>query len=223
MNVCVMRLRLAGSLLAALSCLAACSGCLAPAGMPADQAFALSASALAGSDRYSFSGEYTVMNEGGTMERRRQFRGEVAGHRLAALQWEASSARQPDADGGTDPLSLMEAVQLQAAAVAYEPSGANTVALMIALKPEAARARAVDLLRADLKASKQRDEALQSLKATTVCRWTADRRTWFPAELKEETVLQYRIGGAWRTQKRASITHFRRRADSAIINQEEGH
>lgn len=243
--------RRAACSLAAFACLAGSAGCMSPSRMPADQAFALSASALAGSDRYSFSGEFAAANEAGTVAGRRRFRGEVAGHRLAALRWEAASASSPGENGGSHPLSLAETIPLQAAAIAYEPAKSGEVALKIALRPEAAKARIADLLRSEMAkirqdtagrlsaassnsalqaeaaerwktAAKLLDEATSTLEATTVCRWTADRRTWFPKELTEETVLRYRMGGQWRTEKRLSVTNFRRRADGAIINPEEG-
>lgn len=214
MRATVLRRTVAG--FAWFACVIGCSGCLAPSRLPADEAFALSASALTGSDRYSYSGEYTVTGADGSVAIKGRYSGEVAGHRTAALRWEGSSP--PSSEGGSHPMFLAEAVQLQAAAIAYEPSSGNTVALKVALRPEAARARAAGLLRSRFEA-----DNMDSLTATTVCQWTADRRTWFPKELKEETVMQYRVEGRWRTEKRISVTNFRRRADGAIINHEEGH
>lgn len=196
------------------------------------------------------------MNAEGAVKNRQRFHGEVAGHRTAALSWSpsaASSAAPATKSGDSHPLSLAETIQLQAAAVAYDsPIGGDTVALKVALKPEAAKARAAKQLRSELEQSRPEsagrqtssgpaddmirseadkrgvaaatmiDEAISTLKATTLCRWTADRRTWFPRELREETVLRYRQNGRWQTEKRTAVIYFRKRADGAIISQEEG-
>lgn len=256
-------LRLAGCAIGLAGLIVGFSACLAPSRLPADEALALSTSALAGVDRYSFAGETVVRDAGGAAVRQ-PFSGEVAGHRLAALSWgqgkpeagiapaappgagqkggapaeaEApnpaahgvATARTPPAAAPTNaaslaagrPLALAELAPLQAAAVAYERSDdRGAVVLKFALRPEAAKARAADHL-CSREGSASR-EALDSLQASTVCSWTADRRTWFPTELKEETVLRYTSGGRPITERRTTVLHFRRKPDGAIIEREEG-
>ncbi|KIL35216.1 hypothetical protein SD71_14255 [Cohnella kolymensis] len=109
----------------------------------------------------------------------------------------------------------------------------------IELDEDAARKRMANSLRADLaslrkekvfagknraaaeqvlsKADKTLEQALSTLQVSTVCLWSADPRTWFPRQLKEETVLEYTSGGRSYREKRVSVTNFQRQDRSGTI------
>lgn len=162
------------------------------------------------------------------------------------LNGEPSSGAAPL--GWNYPLALADAVQKHAAEVAYGSSNGKAVVLTVTLRPDAARRRMQEALRAEWSATGSLAatliaassggkragpaageeaegrfrEALATLEASTVCRWTADRRTWFPLQLKEETVLRYTIAGKAYVEKRSSVTSFRARLDSDTIGRSEG-
>ena len=236
-------------------------GCGDREGRTPREAFALSASALSGQDRFAFEGELTVIGPDGRTERRTRYRGQVDGHRPSVLQWGGAAAAEqaepaargrgagrsesvarpgawaaePDEDDG-HPLALAAALQAGPAAIEFAPGQGTAVALRITLDPAAARLRAEAPLRRALAALRRERvraaeaspgdgarmrrfeqeerrlrEMLATLRASTVCVWSADRRTWFPRELREETTLSYRQGGRDVTVKRTAVTNFRRK------------
>lgn len=123
------------------------SGCLADWNrLTAEEAFARSASALAGYDYFAFDGNVALYAPGGNVEKQSEFRGEVAGHKTAALEWDRENV--PAQEKGGHPLSLLKIMQSQAKSVAFAPdSEKGAVALAIQVRPEAATARLKDSIR----------------------------------------------------------------------------
>ncbi|MCC3372968.1 hypothetical protein [Cohnella sp. REN36] len=205
-------LRLLAIALFATAMLAAGSGCArrAPDKPPAE-AFALSASALSGDNRFAYTGEAAAYDGQGVLVSRVPYGGEVTHHRLAALSGagaEASTQR-----GLERPLELVSAAEREAVSVAYAPERrAGEVSLRLVLSPGAAQRRMREALRDTLPA-----EALRTLHADTVVWWTADRRTWFPIRMREESVVRYRSDGRDREERRTSVTDFHRTPDSDTI------
>lgn len=218
--------------------LSACGG--GDASIPAEKAFALSASALSGSDRYGFNGEVSVVGPGGMIADKSRFSGEVTGHGNLNLKW---SGGQKLGSGSMakpvsyQPLQLLEAIGNRSAKVAYAgpPDPAGNVLLRISLSEEAARRRIADALRTDLakirsdtekrkltaaertraermlsQASRQMESALATLKVNTVCLWKTDPKTWFPRQMTERTELSYQWQGQARREERISVTNFLR-------------
>jgi hypothetical protein len=207
-----------------------------PASMPAEKAFALSASALSGSERYGFNGEVAVVDAGGWVANRAKYKGEVVGHGNMNMevtpkqQGAAVNSQQPAAS--FQPLQLLKAINNGSASVSYaeRPNRSEPVRFRIKLDKDVARKRIADSLRADLaavrnerkpagknraaaekvltRADQTLELALSTLQVSTVCLWSADPRTWFPRQLKEETVLQYTLGGRPYQEKRVSVTNF---------------
>ena len=133
------------------------SGCMGAVGeVSANEAFALSASALSGSENYGFAGELAVYNPGGKVEKSASFEGEVNRHGNLKLNW-----TEPDntaADGLDEkeravpkykPLSLLEALNGRNVSVAYAspPVQGEPVRIRIHLREEAAKQRIEDSLR----------------------------------------------------------------------------
>lgn len=212
-------------------------GCaLWPASMPAEKAFGLSASALSGSERYGFNGEVAVVDAGGWVANRAKYKGEVVGHGKLNMevtpsqQGTAANSQQPAP--GFQPLQLLQAINNGSASISYveRPNRSEPVQFRIKLDKDVARKRIATSLKGDLaavrnekafagknreaaekvlrRADKTLDEALSTLQVSTVCLWSADPRTWFPRRLKEETVLEYRLGGRSYREKRVSVTNF---------------
>ncbi|MBB6735865.1 hypothetical protein, partial [Cohnella zeiphila] len=219
-----------------IGCAGLAGGCGGSGEASPRDAFALTASALSGVDRYSFAGELTQYGPDGKVERRSGYRGRVEDHRPAAMQWNGGAAA---GDGeGRHPLELAAALQAAPAAVEYVPAS-GMVKLRITLDPAAAKERVArplrsrlsglkrdgqDLLRVDSASPDARESAaareretrrlerkLSTLRVATVCEWTADRRTWFPSELREETTVAYRDeNGRDIAEKTTSVTNFRK-------------
>ena len=63
--------------------------------LPADEAFALSASALSGTENYSFDGDVTVVDPGGWVSDKAKFQGEVSSHGNLKLQWSKTRLGRP--------------------------------------------------------------------------------------------------------------------------------
>lgn len=216
--------------------------------LSAEQAFARSASALSGYDRFKFDGEVALYDPNGNVAEKAAFRGKVADHKPLALEWE--HGRKPNAAGPNDPFLLLKAVQAHAGSIAYEPAERGDIVLKVTVRPEAAAERIKETIRmkmASVRAETQEAKrvlartgtaddrrlmlaerklseadavlakVLPTLKVSTVCRWTADSRTWFPREMAEESVIRYTWNGKVYTEKRTSVTNFRLDADSGKI------
>ncbi|TJY43281.1 hypothetical protein E5161_05130 [Cohnella pontilimi] len=230
----------------ALLCLALTStGCMQRAeGMPADKAFALSASALSGSDSYGVAGEIAVYDPNGAIAGKSRYEGEVTGHGKINVKWSDSSPLVRTQAAGTQkgqpafpPLQLLNEVKHGKATVKYadRSNEDRVVKLLVTLDENTATKRIAEGLRAEIRglrtdvtgkslSAKQRkqaedvlskadrtlDEALSTLRVRTVCLWTADRSTWFPRQMREETVLSYRWNGKPYREKRVSETNFLR-------------
>jgi hypothetical protein len=219
-------------------------GCMAnPASLPAKDALALSASALSGSERYTFAGEVSVLDSGGVVGGRAAYTGEVTMHGKLDMQWKApsglSQASLSEKTITYRPLQLLESVKATNATISYveKPSSARPIRMQIRLDDQTAKDRIVnqlkeeftllradkDLLRGDparaeevLRTSEKRlEKALATLKVMTVCQWTADPKSWFPSQLKEETELSYDWNGKSCKEKRISETNF-------ILNEQGG-
>ncbi|MBB6671132.1 hypothetical protein [Cohnella nanjingensis] len=178
---------------------------------PPEEAFALTASALSGDDRFAYQGESSAYDGAGRLRRRMSFGGEVANHRIVALSGEAHGTGE--AGASASPLALVKAVERHAASVAYAPEQRKgEVTLKLVLAPAAAQRRMADDLQGQLP-----PEALRTLSASTVCWWTADRRTWFPLRLREESAIRYRLSGKSHEERRTVVTSFQRSPDSGTI------
>ncbi|MFD0671845.1 hypothetical protein [Cohnella sp. GCM10027633] len=227
------RLALSG---AALLCL---QGCLAaePGNMPADEAFALSASALSGSERYGLSGEVSVLDASGLVANRLSYEGEVTEHDNVTVQWKNVNAKsaQTGQTNSYEPLELLEAIKGKSASIAYRKAevggNADEVRFAIKLDGDVAKRRIADQLRKELtaigedkmllgrkpeqsanvlkEAKATLENVLGGLKVTTECQWTANKRTWFPTRLQEDTLLEYEWKGKPYKEKRLSVTNFR--------------
>ncbi|MBB6636432.1 hypothetical protein [Cohnella thailandensis] len=220
------------------------AGCAIGGKLSPEAAFALSASALSGTDRFSFDGRLSAYDPDGRLADQAGYRGEVTGHKPAALAWEGTAASSFSSSYWSHPLSLVSYVESGSSEVKAAASNPNEVVLEMKLDPEAARRRIRDELRNQMRAVAEEtgvliadsqgttisqaklkieesnrvlEEALKSLSVTTSCRWTADRRTWFPKKLSEESVLSYTLAGKRYSEKRISETNFERKADSGTI------
>jgi hypothetical protein len=236
------RLSLTGGI-AALSLILLLSGCRPGVrSMSADKAFALSASALSGSDRYGLTGVVSIFDPNGVRSGTTRYQGEVTGHgkfNLHRMEG-ASLVRTRAVAGGSSsfqPLQLLSDVQHHTADVTYADHAYenDTVRLQVKLTDAAANKRIADDLRSELRslrgdmkkrslkpaqrkqaeaaldrADRRLNEALSTLKVTTVCLWTADRNTWFPRQMTEDTRLSYQWNGRTYREKRVSETNFLR-------------
>ncbi|MFC4598813.1 hypothetical protein [Cohnella hongkongensis] len=219
--------------------LLAAAGCVGPdARMPADKAFALSASALSGTDSYGFAGELALYNPKGRMETKAAFEGEVNRHGSMKLNWTTSDKPEGEAEGTEGsapsyrPLSLLKALGSRSAAIEYAdpPSPGVPVRIRIRLDEETAKRRIADALREEMdevradrtlygtdperarrkleEANRKLEAALATLKVDTVVLWTANSKSWFPIRMEEETELSYAWEGKAYSEKRMSETNF---------------
>lgn len=142
-----------------------------------------------------------------------------------------------------EPLGLLASIRDKTASISYNLQAAEAnedrVSFAIALDDDVAKKRIqtelmdeLSALEADktllsanpkeaaavlARAKKTLDAALSSLRVTTNCVWTADRKTWFPTRLQEDTALEYEWNGRTVTEKRAAVTNFRKNAGSDTI------
>jgi hypothetical protein len=222
-------------------------GCTASTkSLPAEKAFALSASALSGVENYKFKGEVSVIDPKGRVSNTAAFEGEVIGHGNLKMQWKSSEkeATYVKLQGMTayKPLQLLEAINSKSAVITYAqtPAASQNVHFQIKLDDLVAKERVAkglreelallrsenDLMRGDpvkaeqilTKAEGRLEEALSSLKAVTVCDWTANPRDWFPYQLKEQTVLTYTWNEHSLQEKRVSETNFLLNAANGTMN-----
>lgn len=228
-----------GAAATALAGLILLSGCLAPSRMPPERAFALSASALSGRDGYSYDGEWAAYSADGAALGGASYRGLVSDHRPLVLLWDGPGAAGGGQGHHPLALSEAAQLQASEIAYAPPPSR-GTVAFRITLRPEAARRAVAEPLRRQVEEARRSldaridpsreidrkrrakafralgrseaelEERLASLEASTVFTWIADRRTWFPKELREETELRYEADGRERRERRTSVTIFRK-------------
>ncbi|MFC5703466.1 hypothetical protein ACFPVX_19430 [Cohnella faecalis] len=238
-------------------CGAGLSGCLgAKTELPADQAFARSASALSGTDHYGFTGEVAVVGVSGFVAGRSTYKGEVSDHGLLNIKWNGAGASQgelttanteKEGSASLHPFQLLKALENGTATISYDEAAASPAAVVfrIRLTDESARQRMADGLKAEMAqlrdslnesklggarkaeaeavlrdADKTLAAALSTLSAETECVWTADRRTWFPSRLKEETKLSYTWQGKPREERRVSETNFLRNPQSDTIGKD---
>lgn len=240
MRFCLTRRRRALAAISAfgflLSLLAACAS--ANTRQSPEQAFALSASALSGSDNFSFDGELSIYDPLGAVANRSQFSGKVTGHGQLNIQWKGEpmqAGQTAGKSGRYQPLRLLEAIQSRRAIVAYadQPARKGVVQLRIDLQPETAKARVAGELRAGLaalreewsnkelksderrqaqaildRAERRLEETLATLSVQTRCLWLADGKTWFPLRMSEHTELTYVRAGKTYREKREAVTRF---------------
>jgi hypothetical protein len=220
--------------------------------MPPDKAFALSASALSGSDRYRVEGQVSIFDPNGVMAGNSRYEGEVTGHGNFNLKWsEGAPLVRIRAAGGQQrsttrfqPLQLLDEVQHGTAHVEYadQPYADGNVRLLVKLNDNAAKRRIAEGLRAELsgfrteikgktlssvkrnqaatvldQADRNLSKALSTLQVKTLCLWTADRNTWFPRQMKEETELAYQWNGRTLREKRVTETNFLRGGPNGTI------
>jgi hypothetical protein len=219
--------------------------------MPPDKAFALSASALSGSDRYGVAGQVSIFDPNGRIADKSRYEGEVTGHGNFNVKWSegASLVRTLAAKGQQSParfqpLQLLDEVRHGTAHVAYadQPYADGNVRLLVTLNDNTAKRRIADGLRAELsglrtelkgktlssvkrnqattaldRADRTLNKALSSLQVKTVCLWTADRNTWFPRQMKEQTELAYQWNGKTLREKRVAETNFLRGTPNGTI------
>ena len=145
------------------------------------------------------------------------------------------SAAAPEVPAAYNPLQILKAIQNDGANVACEglPTDDGTVRLKVTLPDETARRRVAEQLRSELaqikaglngrrlsaakrkeagqivdEAGGQLEAALSTLRARTFCLWTADRKTWLPSRMTEETELVYAWKGRPCRERRVSVTDF---------------
>lgn len=227
----------------AMACLQGCMN--ADAGnLSAEEAFALSASALSGSENYGLSGEVSVIDSGGSVANKLAYEGEVTGHGNLNVQWKSLSAKataERPVESNYGPLDLLKSIQDKTAAIAYaKGADPDQVRFTIKLDDAVAKRRIADQLRKELSALEQDkvllernprqsakvlsnakttlEDVLSGLNVTTNCQWYANKRTWFPKKLQEETVLQYQWKGKAYKEKRVSVTNFREASRSGTID-----
>jgi len=136
------------------------TGCAGMNGrLSAEQAFALSASALSGSDNYGFAGDFAMYNPIGRMEASASFKGEVNGHGNLKLNWTTpeKANEKPDAAEESSlkyrPLGLLKAMGSRTATFSYADESTmpdGQVRIQIRLNEDAAKKRIADALRAEL-------------------------------------------------------------------------
>lgn len=213
--------------------------------MPADEAFALSASALSGSESYGLVGEISVIDTGGYVANKLAYEGEVTGHGNIKVQWKSLGTRtmaERPVESNYEPLDLLKKIQDKSAAISYKPSAGSPGQVQFAIKLDdaVAKQRIADQLRKELNTLEQDkmllernskkstevlsqakatlEDVLTSLKVTTNCQWSANKRTWFPTQLQEDTLLQYTWKGKPYREKRISVTNFRAASRSGTID-----
>ncbi|MBW5444702.1 hypothetical protein GE107_01295 [Cohnella sp. CFH 77786] len=151
----LLRKRAVGSAAAILfvcSIMPACTGQT----VSAEKAFALSASALSGRDRYAFAGEVSIIDPSGAVADNSRYEGEVTGHGNLDLQWTGGQLLR--ARGATvrptsfHPMQLLKAIQSGNASAAYDgpPAADGTVRLRLTVGPETARRQIAEGLRAQM-------------------------------------------------------------------------
>lgn len=240
MRICLTRRRRVLAAISAFGVLLALLAACAAAGArhSPEQALALSASALSGSDNYSFDGELSIYDPLGAVATQSQFAGKVTGHGHLNIQWTGGAMQAGQAEARTgqyQPLGLLEAIRSRHAFVAYadRPARKGAVQLQIDLKPETAKTRVANDLRAGLavlqqdwsqkelkpderrqaqaildRAERQLEETLATLTVQTRCLWIADGKTWFPQQMSEHTELTYMRSGKTYREKREAVTRF---------------
>jgi len=219
-----------------LSALQGCQG--ASSRVSANEAFALSASALSGRESYGFSGHVVLYDPEGRPGTRSAYEGQVRDHGNLKINWtgegpEAASEEEASRGNAYRPLKLLEAMGSRTAAMAYEefPAADKPVKIKIKLDEAAAKARIADGLREEMSrlkadaaewpgvrsgkgekllsdAERRLEAALATLRVETTVRWTADPNDWFPRRMEEETVLNYSWEGNAYREKRVSVTDF---------------
>lgn len=219
-------------------CILLClQGCMAAStSLSADEAFALSASALSGIDRYSIEGEVVILGPAGKVSGKAGYEGEVTGHGNLKLKWRAMSANAASDKNHTvtsyQPLKLLELFNEKSTVIQYseasKPKG--KIHFNIKLNDRIALDRVKADLRAELKllrsesdllkrapkesdriltrAEKRLEQALETLRVTTVCDWTANQKDWLPQQFKEQTVMTYTWNNQSYKEERTSVTHF---------------
>ncbi|MFC5469905.1 hypothetical protein ACFPPD_14320 [Cohnella suwonensis] len=133
-------------------------GCMAGSrSIPAKDALALSASALAGSENYAFAGELSLYDAGGEVGSRSAFEGQVTGHGNLKLQWKPSELSAMETGDSASyetyrPLQLLEALKGDDATAAYaeKPTQSKPVKLVVRLDDEVAKRRVAEELRQQL-------------------------------------------------------------------------
>ncbi|WP_373229891.1 hypothetical protein [Cohnella sp.] len=227
-------------------------GCMASStSLTAHEAFALSASALSGIDRYEIEGQVFILGPGGYVFDKAGYEGKVIGHGNLKLQWRALSVQpasvKEQAITSYRPLQLLEIINDRSAVITYAetPKSNQMVHFKIKLDDRIARERAAGGLRAEMKllrsesgllkrdpveankvlsrAEKRLEEALATLKVTTTCAWTANPQDWLPRQLKEETVLSYTWNAKAFKEERVSETNFHLHAQDDTIKRSKGH
>ncbi len=219
-------------------------GCATTSNLSAEDAFALSASALSGSENYGLSGEVSVIDSGGSVANKLAYEGQVTGHGNLNVQWKslsAQSAAERPVESNYEPLDLLKSIQDKTAAITYaKGTDPDQVQFSIKLDDAVAKRRIADQLRKELKTLEQDtvllernpeqsakvlsnakttlEDVLSGLKVSTNCQWYANKRTWFPKKLQEETVLQYRWKGKTYQEKRVSVTNFRQASRNGTID-----
>lgn len=224
-------------------------GCMAsPAALSAEEAFALSASALSGIERYRFKGEVSIIDPGGWVSNKAAFEGEVIDHGNLKMQWKTSDLYAASSKPGITsykPLQLLEAINGKSAVITYAeaPIPSQAVHFQIRLDERVAKMRVVKGLREEFallrseqghllgdtakaeeilsKSERRLEEALSSLRVTTVCDWTADPQNWFPHQLKEQTVLTYIWNEQSLQEMRVSRTNFLLHTADGTIKKEQ--
>lgn len=230
----------------AFACLQGCMNA-GPNAMPADKAFALSASALSGVESYGVEGEVSIVGASGNVVRATAFEGIVNDHDQVKMKWTNMAAPSDEkittlsvAKQTYEPLGLLSSIRSHTAKIEYNLQAAEAnedqVSFSIRLDDNEAKRRIETLLRKELsdleadkallerspkasanvlgQAKKTLENTLSGLKVTTDCVWTANRRTWFPARLQEDTVLTYEWQGKTVTERRESYTNFRKSSGS---------
>lgn len=221
-----------------LAAMLAASACGSKSAMPADKAFALSASALSGSERFAFRGEVSWIDPNGVIADHARFDGEVTGHDKLKMNWtDGRTIRYRSFEGLSSyrPLQLIDAIKDRDAAIAYAGTraGSDETTFQVTFTDDAARRRVAAEFLSELaqlkahwaalslpaekrmegervlaKANRDLELALSSLRARTVCLWSADRRTWFPLSVTEHTEWSYAWQNETRREKRVSVTNF---------------
>jgi hypothetical protein len=139
--------------------------------MPADQAFALSASALSGKDKYGYAGEVSVIGPNGWLTEKTTYRGEIAGHGPYRAQWSrtgglsAQAVPKADIARSLHPLFLLDAIAQRSSAIAYgvdeTPSSGGDVFFRLKLDDITARSRIADGLRDEMTALRMQASAMR--------------------------------------------------------------
>lgn len=226
-------------------------GCMtASTSLPADKAFALSASALSGIDSYDIAGEVTILGPDGFVSSKASYEGKIVGHGNLKLQWKTKGVHAASTKNQSitsyQPLRLLEFIKDKSALITYAgtPLPNEPVHFQIKLNGFVAHERVADGLRADMKrlrsesgllkrdpreaeailsnAEERLEKALKTLKVTTTCVWTANPKNWLPQQLKEETVMTYRWNDATYKEKRVSKTDFHLNTQDGTIRRGKG-